>query len=76
MLTLNSLYTRIGNREYTDSTYTTGIFLEDAHIIAQDLWSDIIYARKGDRNWDIFYADTVALQDEYTAQKNVTSTIL
>jgi len=65
-LTLGSLYTRIWQREYTDSTYTSVFFLEDAHIITQDIWSDIIYARKWDRNWDIWTADTVALQDEYT----------
>lgn len=72
-LTLSSFYTRIWDREYTDSTYTTAKFLEDAHIIAQDIWSDIIYARKGNRNWDIWLADTVALQDEYT-KPSVTST--
>lgn len=64
--TLSSFYTRIWDREYTDSTYTTAKFLEDAHIITQDMWSDIIYARKGNRNWDIWLADTVSLQDEYT----------
>lgn len=72
-LTLNSLYTRIWQREFTDSTYTSTFFLEDAHLIAQDIWSDIIYARKGNRNWDIWLADTVSLQDEYT-KPAVTST--
>jgi len=72
-LTLNSFYTRIWQREFTDSTYTSTFFLEDAHIIAQDMWSDIIYARKGNRNWDIWLADTVSLQDEYT-KPAVTST--
>jgi hypothetical protein len=65
-LTLNSIYTRIVAREYPDSTYTSTFFLEDAHIITQDIWSDIIYQRKGNTNWDIWLADTVALQDEYT----------
>ena len=65
-LTLNSFYTRIWQREFTSSEYTSTVFLEDAHLIAQDIWSDIIYARKGNRNWDIWLADTVALQDEYT----------
>ena len=66
-LTLASINTRIVAREYPDSTYTSAFFLEDAHIITQDIWSDIIYARKGNTNWDIWLADTVALQDEYTS---------
>jgi hypothetical protein len=66
-LTLNSFYTRLVAREFPDSTYTTAFFLEDAHIITQDIWSDIIYARKGNTNWDIWLADTVAFQDEYTS---------
>lgn len=66
-LTLSSYYTRIVAREYPDSTYTSAFFLEDAHIITQDIWSDIIYARKGNTNWDVWLADTVALQDEYTS---------
>lgn len=65
-ITLNTIYDRIVAREHPDATYTTTLFLEDAHIIAQDFWSDIQYMRKWDRNWDIWYADTVALQDEYT----------
>jgi hypothetical protein len=65
-ITLDTLYDRIVAREHPDTTYTSTLFLEDAHIIAQDFWSDIQYMRKGDRNWDIWYADTVALQDEYT----------
>lgn len=65
-LTLNSLYTRLVAREYPDSTYSTTFFLEDAHIITQDIWSDIQYMRRGNTNWDIWLADTVALQYEYT----------
>ena len=65
-LTLASINTRIVAREYPDSTYTSAFFLEDAHIITQDIWSDIIYARKGNTNWDTWTFDTVALQDEYT----------
>lgn len=65
-LTVGSIQTRITAREHPDSTYTSAFFLEDAHIITQDIWSDIIYMRKGTRNWDIWTTDTVALQDEYT----------
>lgn len=45
-LTLDSLYDRIVAREYPDATYTSAFFLEDAHIITQDIWSDVIYERK------------------------------
>lgn len=65
-LTLASLYTRTTRRAYSTPEYTSAFFLEDAHIIMQDIWSDIIYERKWDRNWDIWTADTVALQTEYT----------
>ena len=74
-LTLNSFYTRIGQREFTDSTYTSAFFLEDAHLIAQDIWSDIIYARKGNRNWDVWKTDTVALQNEYTKPSASSTTV-
>ncbi len=72
LLTLQTFYTRIQDREYTDSTYTSAKFLEDVHFIAQDLWSDAIRERKGDINWDISLADTVSLQYEYT-RPSVTS---
>jgi hypothetical protein len=64
---------RVVQANFTDSTYTDPLYLEQASVIAQDIWSDIIYARKGNKNWDIWLADTVALQDEYT-RPTVTST--
>jgi hypothetical protein len=46
-ITLDTLYDRIVAREHPDTTsYTTTLFLEDAHIIAQDFWSDVQYMRK------------------------------
>ena len=71
---LSSIKTRLVARNYLDSTYTDAIFLEDAHYIAQDIWSTIQYAKRGDYSWDIWTADTVSLQDEYTVHTNVTST--
>jgi hypothetical protein len=72
-ISLSTIKTRVAQRNFTDSTYTDAIYLEDCHAIAQDIWSDIIYARKGNKSWDIWLADTVALQDEYT-RPTVTST--
>ena len=72
-ISLSSLKTRLIRRNFLDSTYADDIFLEDCHFWAQDIWSAIIYARKGNKNWDIWLADTVSLQDEYT-RPNVTST--
>lgn len=70
---LSGIKTRLVARNTLDSTYTDSIFLEDCHYIAQDIWSSIQYERKGTTNWDIWLADTVALQDEYT-RPPVTST--
>lgn len=72
-IVLSGIKTRLVQRNYLDSTYTDSIFLDDCHYIAQDIWSDIIYARKWNKNWDIWLADTVALQNEYT-RPTVTST--
>lgn len=66
-LTLNSLYSRTIAQSYVSTLdYSTTLFLEDAHIIAQDIWSDVIKVNKGLSNWTIWYSDTVSLQDEYT----------
>ena len=73
-ITLASIKTRLVARNFLDSTYTDAIFLEDAHYIAQDIWSTIQYAKRGDYSWDIWTADTVSLQDEYSVRTNVTST--
>lgn len=70
---LSAIKTRLMARNFLDTTYTDSIFLEDCHYIAQDIWSSIQYERKGNYNWDIWLADTVALQDEYT-RPPVTST--
>jgi hypothetical protein len=72
-ISLASLKARVVQANFTDATYTNQIYLDQAHVIAQDIWSDIIYARKGNKNWDIWLADTVSLQDEYT-RPTVTST--
>lgn len=72
-IVLSNIKTRLVQRNALDSTYTDQIFLDDAHFIAQDIWSDIIYARKGNKSWDIWYTDTVSLQNEYT-RPTVTST--
>ena len=73
-ITLAAIQTRIIQRNFLDSTYTDAIFLEDAHYIAQDIWSSVQYARRGDYSWDIWTADTESLQDEYTVKTGVTST--
>lgn len=75
-LTLNSLYTRVIAESAVSSTdYSTTLFLDDAHIIAQDIWSDVIQINKGNKNWDIWYADTVSLQDEYNYPAVTSTTV-
>lgn len=74
-LTLSSYYTRLVAREFPDATYTSAFFLEDAHIICQDIWSDVQYMRNGNTNWDIWLANTVSLQDEYTVPSKASTTV-
>lgn len=74
-LTLGSYYTRLVAREFPDATYTSAFFLEDAHIICQDIWSDVQYMRNGNTNWDIWLGNTVALQDEYTVPSKASITV-
>lgn len=45
-ITLSSIKTRLVQRNFLDSTYTDPIYLEDAHYIAQDIWSSVQYARR------------------------------
>lgn len=45
-ISLASIKTRLIRRNSLDSTYTDDIFLEDAHYIAQDIWSAVQYARR------------------------------
>lgn len=73
LITLSSIKSRLVTRNYLDATYTDEIYLEDAHYIAQDIWSTIQYERKGDFSFDIWTADTISLQDEYTTKTGVTS---
>lgn len=72
-LTVNSLYNRVVAQAYTPSDYTSTLFLEDLNIITQDFWSEVVSLQKAQRNWDIWTADTVTLQDEYT-KPPITST--
>lgn len=72
-LTVNSLYNRVVAQAYTPSEYTSALFLEDINIITQDFWSEVVSLQKAQRNWDIWTATTVALQDEYT-KPPITST--
>lgn len=73
-ITLSSLKTRLVRRNSLDTTYTDDIYLEDCHFLAQDIWSAVLYAMRGDYSWDIWTADTVSLQDEYSVKTGVTST--
>ena len=72
-ISLSSIKTRLVQRNFLDSTYTDDIFLEDAHYLAQDIWSTALYAKRGDYSWDIWLGDTVSLQDEYSIRIGVTS---
>lgn len=65
-ITLSTLYNRVKSKISSSWTYSEANFLEDIHFIAQDFWSEVVAKKKWTTNWDIWYADTVSLQDEYT----------
>ena len=65
-ITLLSMYNRLLTQVTSSSDYTSTMFLEDAHIITQDIWSEVCKKKLGNSNWNIWYTDTVSLQDEYT----------
>ena len=47
--------------------------LKHLHLIVQELWQKATKLKKNNCNWDIWLADTVSLQDEYT-KPSVSST--
>jgi hypothetical protein len=50
----------------TDYKSNNTLGLRHLSEIAQDTWSRAVKLKKANGNWDIWYADTVSLQDEYT----------
>ena len=66
-ITLTSMYNRVIEQTgISTSQYTTPKFLEDVNILVQDIWSEVVKQKRWNSNWDIWYTDTIALQDEYT----------
>jgi len=66
MITLQDLYDRVILQLNIETTrYTTVMFLKDIHYIVQDFWSEVVKKNKWNNNWDIWYTNTVSLQDEY-----------
>lgn len=72
-LTLQDIYDTVAQDAYITPEYTTTQFLKDIHRITQDFWSEVVWLRKADWNWDIWTSDTVSLQSEYQ-DPSVTST--
>lgn len=72
-LTINDIYNEVVQQAYTPPEYTSAVFLRHANIITQKFWNRVVNRRKARSNWDIWTADTVSLQDEYT-KPSVSST--
>jgi len=70
---LSDIYDTVAQDAYTTPEYDTDQFLKDIHRVTQDFWSEVVWLRKADWNWDIWLTDTVSLQSEYT-DPPVTST--
>lgn len=67
-LTVNDILTDAYAEWYATSEYKASdtLGLKHLHLTAQDIWENAVKLRKAYRNWDIWTADTVSLQDEYT----------
>ena len=70
LITLWDIYDRVawdtGMAYVSQTEHTESMFLANARIIAQDIQSELVYSQDDTRNWDMWYTDTVSLQDEYT----------
>lgn len=74
-LTVNDILTDAYQEWFATPEYKTSntLWLKHLHLIVQEVWSKAIKRKKANWNWDIWLADTVSLQDEYT-QPSVSST--
>jgi len=74
-LTVNDILTDAYEEAYATPEYKASntLWLKHLHNITQRFWNRVVNRRKARCNWDIWQADTVALQDEYT-KPSVTST--
>lgn len=66
-LTVNDILTDAYEEAYATSEYKASntLWLKHLHLIAQEVWSKAIKRKKANSNWDIWFTDTVSLQDEY-----------
>lgn len=67
-LTVNDILTDAYEEAFATELYKTSntLGLKHLHLIAQEVWQEATKLKKNNSNWDIWYASTVALQDEYT----------
>lgn len=74
-LTVNDILTDAYQEWYASPDYKTSntLWLKHIHLIVQEIWSKAIKYKKANNNWDIWLADTVSLQDEYS-KPSVSST--
>lgn len=75
-LTVNDILTDAYEEAYATPEYKASntLGLRHLHSITQVFWNLVVTRRKARNNWDIWTADTVALQDEYS--NTVTSTTI
>lgn len=74
-LTVNDILTDAYTESYATTEYKTSniLGLKHIHLVVQDIWANAVKLKKANRNWDIWLADTVSLQNEYT-KPSVSST--
>ena len=74
-LTVNDILVDAYQEASATPEYKSGnvLWLKHIHLTVQDIWENAVKLKKAYRNWDIWTADTVSLQDEYT-KPSVSST--
>ena len=68
MITVNDILEDAYQEAYATPEYKASNTLGLKHLsqIVQRFWNRVVNRRKARSNWDIWLADTVALQNEYT----------
>lgn len=59
----------------TDYKSSNTLGLLHLHEIVQDIWSRAVKLKKANSNWDIWYTDTISLQDEHTKPRVSSDTV-
>jgi hypothetical protein len=76
-LTVNDILTDAYEEAYATPEYKASntLGLKHLHLVVQEVWQKATKLKKNNCNWDIWLADTVSLQDEYTTPSVSSTTV-